>query len=117
MVIGLAVVVAGLLGIFPPGFVSQVVAFAFGLLHGFGFASGLSVAGMPRSELAPALLFFNIGVELGQLGFVALTFVVLLSLKRIELRWPKWVEMVPGYVVGALGAYWTIQRVAMMVTS
>jgi hydrogenase/urease accessory protein HupE len=93
-----------------------VVAFAFGLLHGFGFASGLSVSGMPRAELVPALLFFNIGVELGQLGFVALTFTLLASLRKMELRWPKWVEMVPGYAVGSLGAYWTIQRAAILVT-
>ena len=91
-----------------------VVAFAFGLLHGFGFASGLSITGMPRAELAPALLFFNVGVEVGQLGFVALTFAVMNSLKRIELHWPKWAEVVPGYTVGSLGAYWTIQRVTIM---
>lgn len=91
-----------------------VVAFAFGLLHGFGFASGLSVTGMPRTELAPALLFFNVGVELGQLGFVALIFIVLHSFKKIELSWPRWVEVVPGYAVGSLGAYWTIQRVTIM---
>jgi hypothetical protein len=91
-----------------------VVAFAFGLLHGFGFASGLSVTGMPRAELAPALLFFNVGVELGQLGFVALILIVLQSFKKIELRWPRWVELLPGYTVGSLGAYWTIQRVTIM---
>jgi hypothetical protein len=91
-----------------------VVAFAFGLLHGFGFASGLSVTGMPRAELAPALLFFNVGVELGQLGFVALIFIVIHSLKRIEFRWPQWAHVVPGYTVGSFGAYWTIQRVTMM---
>jgi hypothetical protein len=91
-----------------------VVAFAFGLLHGFGFASGLSVTGMPRAELAPALLFFNVGVELGQLCFVVLILIVLHSFKKIELRWPRWVEVIPGYAVGSLGAYWTIQRVAIM---
>jgi hypothetical protein len=91
-----------------------VVAFAFGLLHGFGFASGLSVTGMPRVELAPALLFFNVGVELGQLCFVVLILIVLHSFKKIELRWPRWVEVIPGYAVGSLGAYWTIQRVAIM---
>jgi hypothetical protein len=94
-----------------------VVAFGFGLLHGFGFASGLSTVGMPRAELVPALLFFNLGVEVGQLGFVALIFAVLHSLKRLEMRWPKRVEVVPGYAVGSLGAYWTIQRVAMMLGS
>jgi uncharacterized membrane protein YqjE len=72
---------------------------------------------MPRAELVPALLFFNLGVEVGQLGFVALIFAVLHSLKRIEMRWPKRVEVVPGYAVGSLGAYWTIQRVAMMLGS
>jgi hypothetical protein len=91
-----------------------VVAFAFGLLHGFGFASGLSVTGMPRAELAPALLFFNVGVELGQLCFVVLILIVLHSFKKIELRWPRWVEVIPGYAVGSLGAYWTIQRGAIM---
>ncbi len=91
-----------------------VVAFAFGLLHGFGFASGLSVTGMPRAELAPALLFFNVGVELGQLGFVALILILLQSFKKIELRWPRWVNVLPGYTVGSLGAYWTIQRVTIM---
>ncbi|MEE4218660.1 MAG: HupE/UreJ family protein [Xanthomonadales bacterium] len=91
-----------------------VVAFAFGLLHGFGFASGLSVTGMPRAELAPALLFFNVGVELGQLGFVALILILLQSFKKIELRWPRWVNVLPGYTVGSLGAYWTIQRVMIM---
>jgi hypothetical protein len=91
-----------------------VVAFAFGLLHGFGFASGLSVTGMPRAELAPALLFFNVGVELGQLCFVVLILIVLHSFKKIELRWPRWVEVIPGYAVGSLGVYWTIHRVAIM---
>ena len=49
-----------------------VVAFAFGLLHGFGFATALTSAGLPRQDLPLALLSFNVGVELGQLGFVAL---------------------------------------------
>jgi len=93
-----------------------VVAFAFGLLHGFGFASGLSTTGMPRAELAPALLFFNLGVELGQLAFVFLVLALLASLRRIEFRWPRWAAMVPGYTVGSLGTYWTLQRVAIMLT-
>ena len=49
-----------------------VVAFAFGLLHGFGFASGLTALGLPPSEIPLALLLFNVGVEVGQLAFVAL---------------------------------------------
>jgi hydrogenase/urease accessory protein HupE len=94
-----------------------VVAFAFGLLHGFGFASGLSVTGMPKAELAPALLFFNIGVELGQLGFVAVILALIRSLRMLEFQWPRWVEAIPGCAVGSLGAFWTIQRVSIMLAA
>ena len=87
-----------------------IVAFLFGLLHGFGFASGLLTTGMPRAELAPALLFFNVGVELGQIGFVAVMLMLSQSFKMLEMRWPLWVQRAPGYAVGICGAYWTIQR-------
>jgi len=92
-----------------------VVAFAFGLLHGFGFASGLSTAGLPKGEIPLALLMFNIGVEFGQMAFVALILLICRSFKVLEVHWPRWVEFVPGYTIGSLGAYWTIQRVAIMV--
>ena len=92
-----------------------VVAFAFGLLHGFGFASGLSTAGMPKAEIPLALLMFNVGVELGQLVFVLLILLVHRSLKVLAFRWPRWVAFAPGYAIGSLGAYWTIQRTLMMV--
>ena len=59
-----------------------VVAFAFGLLHGFGFASALTSAGLPRSELPLALVSFNVGVEVGQLGFVALVLAMERSFRR-----------------------------------
>jgi hydrogenase/urease accessory protein HupE len=91
-----------------------VVAFAFGLLHGFGFASGLSTVGMPRAEIPLALLMFNVGVELGQLAFVALMLLIRRSLAVLQFRWPRWLELAPGYVIGSLGAYWTIQRTAMI---
>ena len=91
-----------------------VVAFGFGLLHGFGFASGLSTVGMPAAEIPLALLMFNIGVELGQIAFVVLILLVLRSLKVLAFRWPHWVEFVPGYTVGSLGAYWTMQRTLML---
>jgi hydrogenase/urease accessory protein HupE len=91
-----------------------VVAFAFGLLHGFGFASALTSAGLPRSELPLALLSFNVGVELGQLGFVALILALERSFRVLEFRWPRWVQALPGYTVGSLGAFWTIQRVAIL---
>ena len=91
-----------------------VVAFGFGLLHGFGFASGLSTVGMPQAEIPLALLMFNIGVELGQLAFVGLFLLLQRAVRVLELRWPRWAELGPAYLVGTLGAYWTIQRTAMM---
>lgn len=91
-----------------------VVAFAFGLLHGFGFASALTSAGLPRQDLPLALLAFNIGVEAGQLGFVALVLAVARSFRVLEIRWPRWVQVLPGYTVGSLGAFWTVQRVVLL---
>ena len=91
-----------------------VVAFLFGLLHGFGFASGLATTGMPKAELPFALLFFNVGVELGQLVFVFTALALLRSFKVLDVRWPRWAEALPGYIVGSLGAYWTIQRTAVL---
>jgi hypothetical protein len=91
-----------------------VVAFAFGLLHGFGFASGLTTIGIPKGEIPVALLFFNVGVEAGQLGFVALVLLMERSFRALEIKWPRLVELSPGYAVGAFGAFWTIQRTVMM---
>jgi len=91
-----------------------LVAFAFGLLHGFGFASGLSTTGMPQAELPWALLWFNVGVELGQLVFVSLALALAWAFKTLEIRWPRWALAIPGYTVGSLGAYWTIQRTVIL---
>ena len=91
-----------------------IVAFAFGLLHGFGFASALANAGLPRKDLPLALLSFNIGVELGQVGFVMLILLLERSFRRLQIRWPRWVAALPGYAVGSLGAFWTMQRVAIL---
>lgn len=91
-----------------------VVAFLFGLLHGFGFASGLSTTGMPHGELPFALLWFNVGVELGQIAFIGVCLGMMKAFHVLEMRWPRWVQRVPGYAVGVCGAFWTIQRVAMM---
>jgi hydrogenase/urease accessory protein HupE len=91
-----------------------IVAFAFGLLHGFGFASGLALTGLPQGDIPLALLSFNIGVEVGQLGFVALVLLLEKSFKALEVRWPRAVEMLPAYSVGGLGAFWTLDRVIAM---
>jgi hypothetical protein len=93
-----------------------VVAFAFGLLHGFGFASGLKMIGLPGHEIILALLMFNVGVEVGQLFFVGLIIAMLHSFHALEIRWPRWAELTPGYAVGSLGAFWVIQRTVIMCT-
>ena len=91
-----------------------VVAFAFGLLHGFGFASGMTALGLPKAEIPLALLLFNVGVEIGQVFFVAVILLLERSFRTLEIRWPRWAEALPGYTVGSLGAYWTIQRTLML---
>ena len=91
-----------------------VVAFAFGLLHGFGFASGLAALGLPQGEIPLALLLFNVGVEIGQLAFVVVVIFLERSFRLLEIHWPRVVEQLPGYLVGTLGAFWTIQRVAIL---
>ena len=91
-----------------------VVAFAFGLLHGFGFASALTGAGLPRHELPLALVSFNVGVELGQIGFIVLLLGVQRAFGLLHIRWQGWVRVVPGYVVGSIGAFWTIERVGVL---
>lgn len=92
-----------------------IVAFGFGLLHGFGFASGLTQMGLPQNDIPMALFSFNVGVELGQLGFVALVLLLEKSFKVLEVRWPRTVELFPAYAVGGLGAYWTIDRLIVIV--
>jgi hypothetical protein len=79
-----------------------LVAFAFGLLHGLGFAGALGEIGLPRVEVAAALACFNIGVELGQLAFVGV--LMLFPLARVPRR-------IPAYVIGGLAAFFCIQRI------
>ncbi|MGZ8335543.1 MAG: HupE/UreJ family protein [Allosphingosinicella sp.] len=91
-----------------------LVAFAFGLLHGLGFAGALSEIGLPANSIPLALLFFNIGVEIGQLLFVAgvLAAVWLLSraaANRFELRR---VEVLSAYLIGGVASYWAIERIS-----
>jgi len=90
------------------------VAFAFGLLHGFGFASGLTAMGLPKAEIPLALLLFNVGVEVGQLAFVLLVILLERAFRVLEVRWPVVVARLPGYAIGTLGAYWTIQRTLIL---
>ncbi|WP_028110152.1 HupE/UreJ family protein [Ferrimonas futtsuensis] len=87
------------------------VAFAFGLLHGFGFAGALGDLGLPQHEVPLALLMFNLGVELGQLLFVGACLALLMMLNMLR-RWPAWMKQVPAYGIGGIAAYWLIERVS-----
>ncbi len=93
-----------------------IVAFTFGLLHGFGFASALNEVGLPQSAIPVALLFFNVGVEVGQLLFIASVVSVIALARRltrhIGMSQPAWAWRVPPYAIGTIAAFWIIQRVA-----
>lgn len=93
-----------------------LVAFAFGLLHGLGFAGALAEIGLPQSEIPIALSFFNIGVEIGQLIFVAVVLVLAWFLRQLRLDMQNWARVVPAYLIGTLATYWFLQRVATMFT-
>ena len=102
-----------------PGLMEQypwVIAIAFGLLHGFGFAGALSEIGLPRSAIPTALLFFNVGVEAGQLLFIVSVF-VLMGLAQLVMRLtnvpqPGWTQPVLPYAIGSISVFWVIQRIA-----
>lgn len=90
-----------------------VVALTFGLLHGFGFAGALAEVGLPPQDIPPALLFFNVGVEVGQLAFVMVVVGAIALLNRLQLdRYPRWIEWIPTYSIGILASFWCFQRVA-----
>lgn len=91
-----------------------MVAFCFGLLHGFGFAGALSEIGLPRGDIPLALLAFNVGVELGQLAFIAVVLGTLWVVRRVGV--PALVERglarAAPYAIGALAGFWFVERVA-----
>ncbi len=93
-----------------------VVAFTFGLLHGFGFAGALSEIGLPQNSIPIALLFFNLGVEVGQLLFIASVFAMIALARQITQRTnvprPAWAWALPPYAIGSLAVFWVIQRIA-----
>lgn len=86
-----------------------LVTFAFGLLHGMGFASALLETGLPAEHVPSALLFFNVGVELGQLAAIALFLAVGWLVTRMERR-PAWLTRAFVYAMGVTAAYWSLDR-------
>jgi hydrogenase/urease accessory protein HupE len=91
-----------------------IVAFTFGLLHGFGFASALADIGLPQGDIPLALLSFNVGVEIGQLIFIGCVVGVLACARRI--KFPPAVERralpAASYAIGGVAAFWFIDRLA-----
>src|SRR5262249_28875402 len=89
-----------------------VVALTFGLLHGLGFAGGLSEAGLPQTHIPVALLFFSLGVEIGHFLFVGVVVSVQALWRRMEVPAPRWVYLLPPYAIGSTAMFWVIQRIA-----
>lgn len=88
------------------------LAFVFGLLHGLGFAGALGEIGLPAGAVPLALLFFNLGVELGQLAFVAALLAVAAGWRRLALPRKAWLGALVPYAIGSVAMFWTIERVA-----
>jgi hypothetical protein len=87
-----------------------VVAFSFGLLHGFGFAGALAEVGLPQTAIPVALLMFNVGVEVGQLLFVCVALLLGAALARTSLR-REWMPYAVSYAIGGVAMFWTIERI------
>jgi hydrogenase/urease accessory protein HupE len=108
-----AEVVRGLRG--RPGFTARapwVVAFSFGLLHGLGFAGALAEVGLPQKAIPVALLMFNVGVELGQLIFIAFALAAGALIARLPVARPAWTNYALPYAIGAVAMFWVIERVS-----
>jgi len=88
-----------------------LVSFGFGLLHGLGFAGALREAGLPEGAVPLALAFFNVGVEIGQLLFVAVALAGIALMRRVALPFPRWMEWVPPYAIGGVAMFWVIERI------
>lgn len=90
-----------------------IIAFAFGLLHGLGFAGALAEVGLPENSIPLALLFFNVGVEIGQVLFIAVVLLIYhLAKKAVGTRFAlDRLEPIPVYLIGGLASFWVVERV------
>jgi len=91
-----------------------MVAFSFGLIHGLGFAGGLSDAGLPVAHIPTALLFFSLGVESGHFLFIGVVLSLLAIAARVRMPLPRWAELVPPYAIGTVAMFWVIQRTVLI---
>jgi hypothetical protein len=97
-----------------------LIAFTFGLLHGLAFAGALAEVGLPKGAAPQALFLFNVGVEIGQLSFIAVV-LVMSRLLRFLPQWSRiealpWARPLPAYVIGGLSAFWLIERIVAAVS-
>jgi hydrogenase/urease accessory protein HupE len=90
-----------------------LVAFTFGLMHGLGFAGGLSEAGLPAGHVPTALLFFSGGVEAGHFMFIGVVLAFIAVVRRIRIPFPRWAELVPPYAIGSVAMFWVVQRISV----
>ncbi|MCG8316015.1 MAG: HupE/UreJ family protein [Pseudomonadales bacterium] len=93
-----------------------LIAFGFGLLHGFGFAGAMNNVGLAAESLPVALLFFNIGVEVGQLAFVFLVLGLYHAHRQLNTMLPKWSATAGIYAIGGIASYWFIARTLALAT-
>jgi len=93
------------------------VAFTFGLVHGIGFAGALAGLGIERRLLPPALLFFNVGVEIGQLAFVLLVLALMWAHRRLNAVLPHWGDLLPAYAIGSVSMFWFIGRLVRVLAA
>ncbi|RYD32304.1 MAG: HupE/UreJ family protein [Verrucomicrobiaceae bacterium] len=87
-----------------------MVSGGFGLIHGLGFAGALSDLGLPREDITLSLLFFNVGVEIGQLFFVVAWFILLASLRSLRMKPTPQLALAGNYALGILSAVWFLER-------
>lgn len=88
-----------------------LIAFIFGLFHGLGFAGALFEIGVPQHEVPLALFMFNVGVETGQLLFIAVVLSMMTLFKRLPMTLPQGSWRIMSYSIGSIAAFWTIERV------
>ena len=91
-----------------------VVSSSFGLLHGFGFAAVLVEIGLPSQDFVSALLFFNVGVEIGQLLFISAIVLFMGLLQKIKYINISWFEHFTSYLIGSIAVFWCIQRLMFL---
>ena len=87
-----------------------LIAFSFGLLHGAAFAGALAEIGLPKDAIPMSLFLFNVGVETGQLMFVAVVLAIGWAIRRLPRPLPVWSHAIPSYAIGAASTFWFIER-------